>query len=467
MSMSVEAMNALTGIVNDSARTGIASYQASVDDEDRRRKALLARYEMERGYGDRADDIRQQLANGQDMAGQLKTLFGMNKQSANTGATVSGIQDITSQPQGTSAVDKLLARVKGKNSYDIAKANVLEEAGGRNVDTMMQAYMVADAEERAKTGNRLDINTFKSRYQDAITQNQPQPGVNDLGNVAMDNSAERDRLRNEVVQQTNIAEEQKMIDAENKKRDSLNMATAKQIKAEQAAASKNVDPIDILNNAGVQLPANGEWHGTFADQTGHAQQVFGSLVDHYASKGDYKTAEKYQREYDANMTSIYKKFGEKWDRKSNRLFEVPKSGGGFGSGKPMKLTLTGVSATKDEFGNRVSDTRDVVVPADVAMSIGTPQARKWLKDKYGFTDTFLQGDIRINSGDSMNKAGKQIGEDRAYSDIVVGLQNNDPQYLAMYARDDKGNIVSREDGAIAFYNPETKKLQQKVAALDE
>lgn len=327
MSMSVEALNALSGMVNDSARTGIASYEASSLDEERRRRALLERYEMERRYGDEANGIRQELENGQDMVGRLKTLFGMNKQSADTsssgGSNAYGGQQVQ---QINPTIEKLVDRAKGLGAYDIAKANVLEQAGqtsGKNaVDPVMQAYMIADAEERAKTGNKLDINTFKSRYEDTITQNQPIQGVNDLGNVAMDNSAERERLRKEIITQTNIPEEQKMIDAENRAIDKQNKAIEKRNTV--AKANANSYNSQTKNNVKAVLPE--KWEGNFGSQQGQVLNTFSSLIDDAVSRGDSKSAAKLNKEYHLNMKAVYKKFGEKYE--VDDLYVAPKNGGG-------------------------------------------------------------------------------------------------------------------------------------------
>lgn len=416
-------------LANSSAQTmrGTADLIGAISsDRERERQNLMDRIKFDTSLGDTdRNKLKQQLDNGFGIVGGIKNLLGMGQgySPVSNESQLANTNNIQSQYQPTDITDKLVGLVKGHNTADLAQAKILNDP---SLSQEQKAMIVAG---RGK--NIEDVNQFQNDYRNEGTENTGMYKSN-LDNQVND-------IKSFSSDQMPIDKQNKLIEKQNskiisdaQKQDEINKQLLMPKKGSLEYYSGH------LNDNGLTMPS--QWEGSFAKQTGDALNVYKTLVDKAVSEGDMKSADKFNREYNANMKSIYKNWGEKYDPNENNLFIT-----GKGAKDPIKtypIKAVGKDGTET--------TVDVEMPQSIAMIIGTEKGRKWLEQNAGFTKNFSQGQVNIASSKEHVNIADEANKGRDWEQAVRAVT----QGKAEFQKD--GTIAYKGNNKILVTNPSLK-----------
>lgn len=280
MTMSLDAFKTSNANFNDSVANIINASRAINEARDQERRALLERAKFATLIGDK--DIRNEaltdLRNGHGVAGFLKNIFGSEK-GANPVESTVGLDMSGGNEPRVSWEQKVL-------NPELVKEGTIRP------ELLANAYS-AVGNAKGNTG-----------YVDSKGEN-----VSLKNGTYKQVSADFDKRVNEV---TNL---NKKIIAENANNENRAKAEAyKNYKVNPDAYYR-----DVMKSSGNYV---NEFTGNKANMIAQNQRMYETLIQAAIDKGDYKRAERFNREYKANLASIDKNWGDDRGGKYEDLFDI-------------------------------------------------------------------------------------------------------------------------------------------------
>lgn len=282
MAMSLDAFKTSNANFNDSVANIINASRAINEARDQERRALLERAKFATFIGDK--DVRNealtQLRNGNGVAGFLKNIFGEEK--------------------GANPVENTVGLDMSGDSYKPTPVQL---------EQRKQLFNGANAEQGGI------LSELKANFTDSKGRLDKKGWEEQLKSMGVTSST----VKKDINEYKGLQREQVKAD---KIVDKKNAEIIKKAEAEAMANyRKNPDAYyrDVLKRSGLYVT---KFTGDKANMIAQNQRMYETLIQAAIDIGDYKRAERFNREYKANLASIDKNWGDDRGGKYDDLFDI-------------------------------------------------------------------------------------------------------------------------------------------------